>query len=78
MHMTKIISLTDAVYTKLKGIKKNKSFSREIDELLENSSKKGDVKELMKYFGSWSRAEGERFQKEIAKSRKRALSRSFG
>ncbi len=78
MHMTKIISLTDAVYMKLKGLKKNKSFSREIDELLESSSKKGDVKELMKYFGSWSKAEGERFQREIARSRKRAVPRSFG
>jgi hypothetical protein len=43
-----------------------------------NSSKKGDVKELRKFMGVWSKAEGERFQKEIAKSRKRAVPRFFG
>ena len=43
----------------------------------ESSSKKGDIKELMKYSGRWSRAEGERFQKKIAKNRKNAKPRFF-
>jgi hypothetical protein len=48
-----------------------------VEKMPESSSKKGDVKELMKYAGSWSRAKCERFQREISKSRKRAKPRFF-
>lgn len=76
--MTKIISLTNEVYAKLKRVKKNRSFSQEIDELIEKNNEKGSVKNLRKFMGVWSRAEAAAFQKAIAESRKNAKPRSFG
>lgn len=75
--MTKIISLTNEVYEKLKRLKKEKSFSQEINELIERSSAKGDIRELRKFMGTFSRTEAEALQKEIAKSRKNAKPRVF-
>jgi predicted CopG family antitoxin len=75
--MTKIISLTNEVYEKLKKLKKNMSFSKEIDELIEKSSEKGDVRNLRKFMGVWTKTEATAFQKEVAESRKNARPRSF-
>ena len=75
--MTKIISLTNGVYMKLKKLKKSRSFSQEIDELIEKSRGKGDVKALRNFMGAWSKAEAAAFQKEVATSRKNAKPRVF-
>jgi len=77
--MTKIISLTNAVYEKLKMMKKGRSFSQEIDQLIESvaSSKMGNMDELFKYAGIVSKEEGAALQKQIAKDRKNAKSRFF-
>lgn len=79
MHMTKIISITNSVYEKLKRLKKGRSFSQEIDELVENaaSSKKGDLKELFKYAGILSDEEAEELRKIVAEGRKNAKARVF-
>ncbi len=79
MHMTKIISITNSVYEKLKRLKKGRSFSQEIDELVENaaSSKKGDLKELFKYAGILSAEEAEELRKIVAEGRKNAKARVF-
>ncbi len=68
--MTKIISLTDEVYGKLRALKGNRSFSGEIGELIDKASTKGDVKSLRGLLGAWSRTEAAAFQKEISESRK--------
>lgn len=75
--MTKIISLTNDVYSKLKKIKGSRSFSQEINELIDKSNTRGDVKSLRKFMGVWSKEEGERLQKQIANDRKNAKSRFF-
>ncbi|MGH2638796.1 MAG: antitoxin VapB family protein [Rhabdochlamydiaceae bacterium] len=75
--MTKIISLTNEVYAKLKKLKNGRSFSREIDELIEKSSTKGDVREFRKFMGMWSKADAKAFQKEVAAARKNAKPRYF-
>lgn len=75
--MTKIISLTNEVYTELKKLKKNKSFSQEIKELIEKSNKKGDIKEILKFHGIWTKEEGRKFQEQIARDRKNAKPRVF-
>ncbi|MGD0729014.1 MAG: antitoxin VapB family protein [Candidatus Micrarchaeaceae archaeon] len=75
--MTKIISLTNEVYDKLKKLKKNKSFSKQINELLERSNLKGDINEILKYSGVWTKEEGKKFQEEISRSRKKAKPRFF-
>ena len=79
MHMTKIISITNSVYEKLKRLKKGRSFSQEIDELVENaaSSKKGDLKELFKYAGILSDEEAEELREIVAEGRKNAKARVF-
>jgi predicted CopG family antitoxin len=75
--MTKIISLTNEVYMKLKKLKKNRSFSQEINELIEKSSRKGDVKTLRNFLGAWTKEEAATVQKEIAAGRKNAKPRVF-
>jgi predicted CopG family antitoxin len=76
--MTKIISLTNEVYTKLKKLKKNRSFSQEINELIEKSNTKGEVSSFRNFMGTWSKAEAKAFQKQIAQDRKNAKPRYFG
>lgn len=76
--MTKIISLTNEVYAKLKKLKKNRSFSQEINELIEQSNAKGDVRLFRSFMGTWSKAEAKAFQNQIAQDRKNAKPRYFG
>ncbi len=75
--MTKIISLTNNVYEKLKKVKGTRSFSQEIDELIDKADQKGDVKSLREFVGVWSKEKGERLKKEIEISRKNAKPRQF-
>ncbi len=75
--MTKIVSLTNEVYSTLKRMKKNKSFSEEIKELIVRAGTKGDVKELRKFMGVWSKEDAKAFSKEITAARKSSKHRYF-
>ncbi len=78
--MTKTISLTNEVYSKLKKLKKlkgGKSFSEEINDLLEKAEPKGDIKSLKKFMGVLSKPEAKAFQREISIARSKAKPRVF-
>ncbi len=78
--MTKIISLTNEVYEKLRKMKNNRSFSNEINDLIESaaSSKKGSLSEVLKYAGTVSKKDAEALRKEVERGRKNAKPRFFG
>jgi predicted CopG family antitoxin len=71
--MVKVISISDDVYTRLKNIKDEKSFSEILSELL--NSEKGNPKILEKYFNILSREEADKLEKETNEGRKRSVSR---
>ena len=77
--MVKIISITNAVYEKLKKrkLKNKKSFSEEIDELMETANKGGDVKLLRNYLGRWNSTYAKELAAKIAADRKKIHPRSF-
>lgn len=75
--MTKIISLTNEVYGKLKKLKKNRSFSKQINELIEKAEVKNNVKDLREFLGLWGKAEAKSFLKEIESSRKSTRTRYY-
>lgn len=65
--MAKLIAVTDVVYNRLKRIKGNRSFSSEIEELLERAPV--DIKS---YFGIWKdRKDIDRIKKEITAERRK-------
>ncbi len=75
--MTKIISLTNEVYNELKRLKKDKSFSKQIKELMEKSEVKNSVTNLRQFLGLWGESEAKLFLKEVEKSRRNAKQRYF-
>ena len=64
--MTKVISISDDAYEKLKRLKNERSFSEIIVEL---SSKKNET-DLMNFAGSISEKEADNIKKEIYAERK--------
>ena len=64
--MTKVISISDDAYEKLKRLKNERSFSEIIVEL---SSKKNET-DLMNFAGSISEKEADNIKKEIYTERK--------
>ncbi len=70
--MTKIISISDDAYEKLKGLKNERSFSEIIIELTIEKNKDN----IMKFAGSLTNKEAEKIKKEIYEERK-VISRRF-
>jgi predicted CopG family antitoxin len=70
--MPKVITISDEVYEKLSKLKKGRSFSKTIDELIEfYESNKKDSKEILReMFGTISEEEADGLEKEIIKFRK--------
>jgi predicted CopG family antitoxin len=70
--MPKVITISDEVYEKLFKLKKGRSFSKTIDELIEfYESNKKDSKEILReMFGTISEEEADGLEKEIIKFRK--------
>jgi len=69
INMTKIISLSDEAYGKLKNMKKTgESFSKVVLRI----SEKEEKKPLMTFFGAWSgnKKELEDFKKSVVEDRK--------
>ncbi|MDT7865021.1 MAG: antitoxin VapB family protein [Thermoproteota archaeon] len=75
--MPKVITISDEVYEKLSKLKKGRSFSKTIDELIEfyESNKKGSKEILREMFGTISEEEANELEKEIIKFRKSFASR---
>lgn len=67
--MVKVISLSDDAYTKLKSLKRDRSFSEVVVELTESKKKKN----IMDFCGIWSssRKEVDKMKKMIEKDRKK-------
>jgi predicted CopG family antitoxin len=75
--MPKVITISDEVYEKLSKLKKGRSFSKTIDELIEfyEANKKGNKEILQEMFGTISEEEATELEKEIIKFRKSFASR---
>mgnify|MGYP001579232242 CR=1 FL=1 len=75
MHicMTKIISISDEAYEKLKRMKNEMSFSEIIIELTFEKTKDN----LMKFAGMLSNEEADKIKKDIYSERKKLSSRRF-
>jgi len=73
--MVKVISLSNDAYGRLKAIKRDKSFSEVIVELVEKKQKKN----IMDFFGIWvdNAKEWENIKKEIYNDRKKSKLREF-
>ena len=67
--MVKVISLSDAAYGKLKSIKRNKSFSEVIVDLVDYKKKN-----LLDFVGIWKADSSywEKFKQDVRKSRDEA------
>jgi predicted CopG family antitoxin len=77
VFMPKVITISDEVYEKLSKLKKGRSFSKTIDELIEfyEANKKGNKEILREMFGTISEGEANELEKEIIKFRKSFTSR---
>jgi predicted CopG family antitoxin len=75
--MPKVITVSDEVYEKLYKLKKGRSFSKTINELIEfyEANKKGNKEILREMFGAISEEEANELEKEIIKFRKSFASR---
>ena len=71
--MSRVIVISDKVYADLQKIKKNESFSKAIEALIESSTSKGDIAVIERFFGVLSKENSSAWKKEINRSRK-----SFG
>ena len=69
--MVKVISLSNDAYEKLKALKREKSFSEAVIELVEEKKKK--KKNIMDFFGIWAdrKEEVKKMKKMIEEDRKR-------
>jgi len=65
--MVKVISLSDEAYSKLKSLKRDRSFSETVVELVEKKQKKN----IMDFCGIWSdrKKEVDKMKKMIEKDR---------
>jgi len=72
IFMPKVITISEEVYEKLSKLKKGRSFSKTIDELIEFyvSNKKGNKEILWEMFGAISEEEANELEKEVTKFRK--------
>ncbi len=67
--MTRIISLSDEVYMQLTKIKKERSFSKTIADLLKNSGGDKGVSSIRRLFGTIDKRRAKTWIKEIENER---------
>jgi predicted CopG family antitoxin len=76
--VVRIISISDEVYMQLSSIKQGRSFTMVIKSLLaERQSKKGDIKELEKFFGIITKEEADKCERAGKSSAKADLAEVF-
>ena len=71
--MSRVIVVSDTVYSELQKMKKDASFSKMIESLIQGSGKKGDIGQLERFFGILSKEDANAWKKEINQGR-----RAFG
>tara|TARA_Y100000034_G_C6781095_1_gene349142 strand:+ start:404 stop:628 length:225 start_codon:yes stop_codon:yes gene_type:complete len=67
--MVKVISLSNEAYEKLSSIKRDKSFSEVVVELIE---KRKGKKKLSDFFGKWKDVDTDKIKKMIKEDRERS------
>ena len=73
VKMSKVIVVSDTVYVELQKMKKDTSFSKMIEELIQGRGNKGDIGQLERLFGTLNKKNATSLKKEVNQSR-----RSFG
>lgn len=71
--MSKVIVVSDTVYSDLQKLKKDASFSKMIETLIQSTGKKGDIAQLESFFGVLNKRNAAAWKKEINLGR-----RAFG
>ena len=62
--------VSDIVYSELRKMKKDLSFSKMIEELIQGRGKKGDINQLEKFFGTISDSDAAIWKKEVTDGRR--------
>lgn len=70
---SRVIVVSETVYSELQKIKKNESFSKAIEELIKDKMQKGDISQLESFFGTLDKKDGSSWKGEVNRSR-----RAFG
>lgn len=71
--MSRVIVVSETVYSELQKMKKNESFSKTIEALIKSKRKKGDISQLESLFGSLNKKKASAWKTEIMTKR-----RAFG
>ena len=71
--MSKVIVVSDIVYSELQKMKKDTSFSKMIEALIQGTRSRGDIGQLERFFGVLSKKDAAAWKKEVSQGR-----RSFG
>lgn len=66
--MSKLIAVTDEIYSQLSKMKGKRSFSEELRELIEKEQRRKDISAL---FGSLKGVDTKQWEKEIEEGRKK-------
>jgi predicted CopG family antitoxin len=74
--MSKVIAVSDTVYSELQKMKNGYSFSKMIESLIQNKKRKGDISELEQFFGILNKKDAKEWLNEVNAGRKNARSRS--
>jgi predicted CopG family antitoxin len=74
--MSKVIAVSDTVYSELQKMKNGYSFSKMIESLIQNKKRKGDISKLEQFFGVLSKEDAKEWLNEVNAGRKNARSRS--
>ncbi len=71
--MSKVIVVSDTVYSELRRMKKDTSFSKTIEALMQGNGNKGDIGQLERFFGALGKKDAAAWKKEVNQGR-----RAFG
>ena len=73
LDVSRVIVVSETVYSELQKIKKKESFSKAIEALIKGKTQKGDIAQLEGFFGTLNKKDASSWKGEITRSR-----RAFG
>ena len=73
LEVSRVIVVSETVYTELQKIKKKDSFSKAIEALIKSKKQKGDIAQLESFFGILNKKNASSWKTEVSRSR-----RTFG
>ncbi len=73
ISVSRVIVVSETVYSELQKMKKNESFSKTIEALIKGKGSKGDISQLEGLFGSLNKKSATAWKKEVNAGR-----RAFG